>query len=126
MSVLNPIMAFLALSLVPIPEVPTHQEALLAHMGAVSGGNWLAWLISLDAALVLSGAVADFLRWGHWTGQADDTGSLFAPSFFSKPTGFRPLTASSSDFFCWESRSLPSPVESWVLWPESTPSPSWR
>ncbi len=56
-SVLNPIMAFLALSLVPISEVPTHQEALLAHMGAVSGGNWLAWLISLDAALVLSGAV---------------------------------------------------------------------
>ena len=56
-TVFNPGMALLALALVPIPEVAQHQEALLAHMGAVAGGSWLAWLISLDASLVLSGAV---------------------------------------------------------------------
>jgi amino acid transporter len=56
-SVFNPLMALLALSLVPIPEVQDHQEALLAHMGSIAAGDWLAWIISLDAALVLSGAV---------------------------------------------------------------------
>jgi amino acid transporter len=56
-TVINPIMVFLALALIPIPEVADHQEALLAHMGALSGGVWLSWLISVDAALVLSGAV---------------------------------------------------------------------
>ena len=53
----GPGMALLALALIPIPEVSQHQEALLAHMGDVAGGSWLAWLISLDASLVLSGAV---------------------------------------------------------------------
>lgn len=56
-SVFNPLMAFLALSLVPIGEVGENQEALLAHMGKVAGGNWLAWLVSINAVLVLSGAV---------------------------------------------------------------------
>jgi amino acid transporter len=56
-SIFNPGMALLALALVPIPEVVHHEEALLAHMGNIAGGNWLSWLISLDAALVLSGAV---------------------------------------------------------------------
>ncbi len=56
-SVFNPIMAFLALALLPIPEVGQHQEALLSHMGYLSGGSTLQWIISIDAALVLSGAV---------------------------------------------------------------------
>ena len=56
-SFFNPGMALLALALVPIPDVAQHQEALLAHMGNVAGGHWLSWLISVDAALVLSGAV---------------------------------------------------------------------
>jgi len=56
-SFFNPVMAFLALGLIPIPEVETYQTALLAQMGAVSAGNWLAIVISIDAALVLSGAV---------------------------------------------------------------------
>lgn len=56
-SVFNPGMALLALALVPIPEVILHEEALLAHMGNIAGGSWLSWLISVDAALVLSGAV---------------------------------------------------------------------
>ena len=56
-SFFNPMMALLALALVPIPDVPEHQEALLAHMGGLAGGNWLALIVSVDAALVLSGAV---------------------------------------------------------------------
>ena len=56
-SVLNPTLALLALALVPIPEVASHEEALLAHLGSIAAGDWLAWLISVDAILVLSGAV---------------------------------------------------------------------
>jgi len=56
-TVFNPGIALLALALIPISHVGTHQEALLAHLGNLSGGIWLANLISLDAALVLSGAV---------------------------------------------------------------------
>ncbi|MCW8805934.1 MAG: APC family permease, partial [Ignavibacteriaceae bacterium] len=56
-SIFNPATAFLALAIIPIPEVSGHQEALLAHMGNIAGGNWLSILISIDAALVLSGAV---------------------------------------------------------------------
>jgi amino acid transporter len=56
-SVFNPLMAFLALSVIPIGDVPGHQEALLAHMGKEAGGNWLAFIVSINAVLVLSGAV---------------------------------------------------------------------
>ena len=56
-TVFNPGIALLALALVPIGHVDTNQEALLAHLGNLSGGIWLANLISVDAALVLSGAV---------------------------------------------------------------------
>jgi amino acid transporter len=56
-TVFNPAMALLALSLVPIDFVEPNKDALLAHMGRESAGPWLALLISADAALVLSGAV---------------------------------------------------------------------
>ncbi|HET8809388.1 MAG TPA: APC family permease [Flavobacteriaceae bacterium] len=56
-SVFNPLMAFLTLSIMPIPEVELHANALLSHLGAEAGGPWLMWLISIDAAIVLSGAV---------------------------------------------------------------------
>jgi amino acid transporter len=56
-SFFNPVMALLALALIPIPQVAEHEEALLAHMGHESGGQWLSWVISIDAVLVLSGAV---------------------------------------------------------------------
>jgi amino acid transporter len=56
-SVFNPLMAFLALAVVPIPEVSQHEADLLSYMGQLAGGNWLATLISIDAVLVLSGAV---------------------------------------------------------------------
>lgn len=56
-TVFNPLMAFLALAIIPIPTIEQHQEALLSYMGGLSGGSWLSIVISVDAALVLSGAV---------------------------------------------------------------------
>ena len=56
-SIFNPLTAFLALAIIPIPEVAANQEALLAHMGGISAGGWLSTIISVDAAMVLSGAV---------------------------------------------------------------------
>ena len=56
-SVFNPLMAFLALAVVPIPDVGHHENDLLSYMGQISGGQWLATMVSVDAVLVLSGAV---------------------------------------------------------------------
>jgi amino acid transporter len=57
-SVFNPLMAFLALSLIPIPEIKeTYANTLLSQMGLIAGGSWLSWIVSIDAFLVLSGAV---------------------------------------------------------------------
>ena len=56
-SVFNPLMALLALALVPLAVVPAYENALLSHMGRESAGAWLGTLISIDAAIVLSGAV---------------------------------------------------------------------
>ncbi len=56
-TIFNPLMAFLALATIPMSSIEQNQEALLSFMGNVSGGSWLSFLISIDAALVLSGAV---------------------------------------------------------------------
>jgi amino acid transporter len=53
----NPLTAFLAIAIIPIASVKENQTALLAYMGEVAGGHWLAILISINAAMVLSGAV---------------------------------------------------------------------
>ncbi|WP_458626072.1 APC family permease [Winogradskyella sp. PC D3.3] len=58
-SVLNPLTAIFALSLFAIPllQSDAYQNTLLVEMASHVGGNWLAILISIDAFLVLSGAV---------------------------------------------------------------------
>ncbi|MCB0697488.1 MAG: APC family permease, partial [Chitinophagaceae bacterium] len=56
-SVINPLMALIAIMVLPLVEVSQNQEALLSHLGHTAGGPWLASLISIDAVLVLSGAV---------------------------------------------------------------------
>lgn len=56
-SIFNPLIAFLALAIIPTNIVESNQDALLSYMGSASGGNWLSFLVSIDAALVLSGAV---------------------------------------------------------------------
>ena len=54
-SILNPLMAFLALSALPINEVD--KNTLLIQLSENTAGQWLAAFISIDAFLVLSGAV---------------------------------------------------------------------
>jgi amino acid transporter len=55
--IINPMIALLAVSIMPLDVVPLHQAAFLSFMGKQTAGNWLALVVSLDAALVLSGAV---------------------------------------------------------------------
>jgi len=56
-SVINPLMALIVVLVLPLQQVPAHQEALLSFLGLNSGGQWLSTFISIDAVLVLSGAV---------------------------------------------------------------------
>ena len=55
--IINPIIALLAVSIIPLDIVPQHESAFLSFMGRTTSGNWLATVVSFDAALVLSGAV---------------------------------------------------------------------
>ncbi|RVT98417.1 APC family permease [Mucilaginibacter limnophilus] len=56
-SFFNPTIALLALAVLPMVEIGDHQESLLSFMGQRAGGHWLSYMISVDAVLVLSGAV---------------------------------------------------------------------
>jgi amino acid transporter len=56
-TVFNPCIALLALAAVSIADVDSHQEALLAHLADTTGGAWFSSVVSVDAVLVLSGAV---------------------------------------------------------------------
>lgn len=56
-SVINPLMALAIVTVIPLVDVGPNKEALLSHMGGVTGGHWLKTFISIDAVLVLSGAV---------------------------------------------------------------------
>ena len=53
----NPVIALLLIAIIPIAQLGDHKESLLAFLGHTAGGNWLSWLISIDAVLVLCGAV---------------------------------------------------------------------
>lgn len=55
--IINPMIALLAVSIMPLDVVSGHESAFLSFMGKQTAGNWLALVVSLDAALVLSGAV---------------------------------------------------------------------
>lgn len=56
-SFFNPVLALLLICIIPLAEVGAHKESLLAYLGQTTGGTWLAILISVDAVLVLCGAV---------------------------------------------------------------------
>ncbi|MGO4771206.1 APC family permease [Flavobacterium sp. W22_SRS_FK3] len=56
-SFFNPVIALLLIAVIPIAELGEHKESLLSYLGHTTGGEWLAWLISIDAVLVLCGAV---------------------------------------------------------------------
>lgn len=56
-SVFNPLLCLLAIGIMGIPEIADHKTSLLAVMGERTSGITLRSLISIDAVLVLSGAV---------------------------------------------------------------------
>jgi amino acid transporter len=56
-TIINPLMALVAIVVLSNSEILQHQEALLSHIGFNTGGIWLSTVISIDAVLVLSGAV---------------------------------------------------------------------
>ncbi len=58
-SIINPLMAVFALALFALPMLQSdqYQNTLLIEMGNHVGGKWVAFLIAIDAFLVLSGAV---------------------------------------------------------------------
>ena len=58
-SIINPLMAIFALALFTIPVLQSeeYQNTLLIEMGKYVGGESIAYLIAIDAFLVLSGAV---------------------------------------------------------------------
>jgi amino acid transporter len=56
-SFFNPAIALFLICIIPLAEVGEHKESLLAFLGQTTGGSWLAYLISIDAVLVLCGAV---------------------------------------------------------------------
>ena len=56
-TVINPLMAFSIILVLPLAEVGPHKEALLSFLGHTTGGKILSTVVSVDAVLVLSGAV---------------------------------------------------------------------
>ena len=56
-AVFNPLISLLALGILPMAVIQQVPPDLLARMGTLSAGNWLGVLVSVDATLVLSGAV---------------------------------------------------------------------
>lgn len=56
-SVLNPLIAIVALMVLPMGAIAENSAAMLSFMGLTIGGDWLEMLISIDAVVVLSGAV---------------------------------------------------------------------
>ncbi|WP_396124953.1 APC family permease [Chryseobacterium foetidum] len=56
-SVLNPLIAFLVICIIPISAVESHQNSFLSYIGTLTGAKWLATIISINAVSVLSGAV---------------------------------------------------------------------
>jgi len=55
--VFNPLISLLSLGLLPLEEIRTVPPDLLAQMGSHAIAPWMGWWVSLDAVLVLSGAV---------------------------------------------------------------------
>jgi amino acid transporter len=56
-AIFNPLISLLSMGLIPVQGFEARQEDLLAYMGDLSWGSFLKWWVSLDAVLVLSGAV---------------------------------------------------------------------
>ncbi|MCG6879030.1 MAG: APC family permease [Deltaproteobacteria bacterium] len=55
--IFNPLTSILSLCLLPLEDIISHQGYLLAHVAGNTGGEFLADMVIVDAAAVLSGAV---------------------------------------------------------------------
>ncbi len=56
-TVFNPLISLLSMAMLPLAAIQAVPPDLLAQMGRKGAGNWLAMIVSVDAVLVLSGAV---------------------------------------------------------------------
>ncbi len=56
-SIINPLIAFLAIGVMSLTQVEAHQSSFLNYMASLTGGKVLATIISINAVTVLSGAV---------------------------------------------------------------------
>lgn len=56
-AIFNPLISLLAMALLPLPAITDHTNDLLAELGYKSAGRWMQTWVSIDATLVLSGAV---------------------------------------------------------------------
>ncbi len=56
-TIFNPLISLLSLGMLPLASIQQVPPDLLAQMGELSAGQWLGTLVSVDAVLVLSGAV---------------------------------------------------------------------
>ncbi|MGE5474458.1 MAG: APC family permease [Ignavibacteriales bacterium] len=56
-SIFNPLIAVIALGILPIPTIMENKDFVLSAAAGAMGTGWLKYLVSIDAALVLSGAV---------------------------------------------------------------------
>lgn len=56
-TILNPLIAVVALGILPIDSIISSKKHLLADIGRNMSGNWAATAISINAAIVLCGAV---------------------------------------------------------------------
>ncbi|MCL1125852.1 APC family permease [Shewanella surugensis] len=56
-TIINPLLAILILSFIPLEDISTHQGTLLSYAAEQSMGTKLSLLISVDAVLVLCGSV---------------------------------------------------------------------
>jgi len=56
-AIFNPLISLLSLGLLPLAQIQAVPPDLLAEMGQRSLGTWLRYVVSVDAVLVLSGAV---------------------------------------------------------------------
>ena len=84
-SVINPLIALFALSLfsTSLLNSDIYQNTLLIEMWKIAWGNWLAYLISIDAFLVLSGAVLTSYIWVTWLFERITLDRIL-PQFFIK------------------------------------------
>jgi hypothetical protein len=56
-AIFNPLLSFLSLGTMPLPSMIMFKNTVLAQMARVVGGPFLQTLVTLDAFIVLSGAV---------------------------------------------------------------------